>query len=55
MIYIVETFRLSEKARTDPKFFEWLNNFNHLILTENAAIQSIQTFATYTGGYEPEI
>jgi hypothetical protein len=55
MIYVVETFQLSDEARADPSFGEWLQTFNSLVLGKNPAVRSISVYASYTGAFELEI
>jgi hypothetical protein len=55
MIYVVETFRLSEEARADPSFEEWLRGFNALVMEKNPAVQSIDVYGANTGAFEMEV
>jgi hypothetical protein len=55
MISVVETFRLSEEARADPSFEEWLRGFNALVMEKNPAVQSIDVYGAYTGAFEMEV
>jgi len=49
MIYVVETFELSDEARVDPSFGQWLWQFHALVLAKNPAVESIHVYASYTG------
>jgi hypothetical protein len=55
VIYVVESFQLSEEARTDPSFEEWLRRFNALILEKNPAVHSVDAYSAYTGTFEMEV
>jgi len=55
MIYVVETFQLSDEARADPSFGKWLHEFNALVQEKNPAVESINVYAAYTGAFELEI
>lgn len=55
MICAVETFQLSDEARSDPSFGVWLRRFNTLVLEKNAAVESIQAYEVYTGEFGMEV
>jgi hypothetical protein len=55
VIYVVETFELSDEARVDPSFDQWLRQFNALLLAKNPAVESIDVYASYTGPFEMEV
>ena len=55
MIYVVETFQLSDEARADPSFGDWLQEFNALVLEKNPAVKSLNVYASYTGAFETEV
>jgi hypothetical protein len=49
VIYVVETFELSDEARVDPLFGQRLWQFHALVLAKNPAVESIRVYASYTG------
>ena len=55
MICLVESFQLSEDARADPPFGEWLKWFNTLVMDKNPDIKSIDVCGAYTGTFEVEV
>lgn len=52
MIDVVETFQLSDEARADVSFGEWLQRFNSLVLDRNPAVESLDVYSSYTGRTE---
>jgi len=55
MICLVESFQLSEDARADPAFGEWLKRFNTRVMDKNPVIKSIYVYGAYTGAFEVEV
>jgi hypothetical protein len=55
VICVVETFELSDDARVDPSFDQWLRQFNALVLAKNPAVESIDVYASYTGPSDMEV
>ena len=55
MIYVVETFQLSDEARADPSFGKWLQEFNSLVLEKNPTVKSVNVYTSYTGAFEIDI
>jgi hypothetical protein len=55
MIYIEESFHMTDEARMDQAFLEWLHRFNALGFKNNPAVKSINAYSAYTGGYELEV
>jgi hypothetical protein len=55
MIYVVESFQLTEEARKDPSFEEWLRRFNALVVEKNPTVQSVDVYSSYTGAFEVEV
>ena len=47
MVYVVETFQLSDEVRADPSFGKWLQEFNSLVLERNPAVKSLNMHAAY--------
>jgi hypothetical protein len=48
MIYVVETFQLSDDGRADGPFGEWLHEFNSLVLDGELCRPSDETAAMKT-------
>lgn len=55
MVYVVETFQLSDEVRADPSFGKWLQEFNSLVLERNPAVKSLNVHAAYTGAFGMEV
>jgi hypothetical protein len=55
MIYVVETFQLSDEARAHPSFGEWPREFNSLVLERNPTVKSLNVYASYPGAFEMEV
>jgi len=52
MVYMVETFQLSDEVRADPSFGKWLQEFNSLVLERNPAVKSLNVHAAYIDAFE---
>lgn len=55
MVYVVETFQLSDEARADPSFGRRLQECSSLVPERNPAVKSLNVHAAYTGAFEMEV
>jgi hypothetical protein len=55
MIYLVETYQMSDEARGDASFPAWLQRFNALVLEKNPTVESVNMYVLFSGPPEIEI
>jgi hypothetical protein len=55
VIYVVEAYRMSNEARYDLSFCNWLREFNSMMMDKNPLIKSVKVYVLYSGAPEIEI